>query len=80
MKGLWYQTICLFCIKLSITEQLLFKKNYGSGGGTKISHNSAHTSRMEKRFSVFYPSSDARSDDVSLTQKVKKTNNFSLFW
>jgi len=27
---------------------------------------------MEKQFSVLCPSSDARSDDVSFTQKVKK--------
>ena len=81
MKGLWYEKICLFCIKLSIPKQSFFKKNYGSGGRTKIflkSHTWAHTCRIEKRFSVFCPSSDALSDDISLTQKLKK-NNFPHF-
>ena len=81
MKGLWYQKICLFCIKLSIPEQSYFKKNYGSGGHTIIflkSHNSAHTCRNEKRFSVFCPSSDALSDDISLTQKVKNKTIFPM--
>ena len=56
------------------------KKNYGSGRRTKIflkSHNSAHTCRIEKQFSAFCSSSDALSDDISLTQKVK--TNFPHF-
>ena len=84
MKGLWYQKICLFCIKLSIPEQSFFYEKLwiDPGGRTKIffkSHNSLHTCRIEKRFSVFFPSSDALSDDISLTQKVEK-KQFSLFW
>ena len=43
------------------------------------SHNSAHACRIEKRFSVFCPSSDALSDDISLTQKVKKKKSFPFF-
>ena len=76
MKALWY------ILYKTVTENtrpivFFFKKNYGSGGRTKIflnSHNSAHTCRIEKRFSVFCSSSDALSDDISLTQKVKKKN------
>ena len=59
----------------------IFKKNYGSGGHTIIflkSHNSVHTCRNEKRFSVFCPSSDALSDDISLTQKVKNKTIFPM--
>ena len=80
MKALWY------ILYKTVTENtrpivFFFKKNYGSGGRTKIflnSHNSAHTCRIEKRFSVFCSSSDALSDDISLTQKVKK--KISTFW
>ena len=49
------------------------------GGCTKIFlkyHDSAHTCRIEKQFSVFCASSDALSDEKRLTQKVKKKNNF----
>ena len=81
MKALWY------ILYKTVTENTraivffsFFKKNYGSGGRTKIflnSHNSAHTCRIEKRFSVFCSSSDALSHDMSLTQKVK--TNFPHF-
>lgn len=43
------------------------------------SYNSAHTCRIEKRFSVLCSSSDALSNDTSLTQKMKKRNNFPSF-
>ena len=70
MKGFWYQKNQLILCK-TVTENIraivFFKKNYGSGRRTKIflkSHNSAHTYRIEKRFSAFCSSSDAFSDGV----------------
>ena len=70
MKGFWYQKNQLILCK-TVTENIraivFFKKNYGSGRRTKIflkSHNSAHTCRIEKRFSAFSSSSDAFSDGI----------------
>ena len=85
MEGLWYWKRSAYfvwnCKK--IPEQSFFKKNYGSGGRTKMflkSHNSAHTCRIEKRFSVLCSSSNALSNDTSLTQKIKiKNKNFPSF-
>ena len=56
------------------TRATFFKESFRSGGHiTRL-----HTCRIEKRFSVFCSSSDALSNHVSLTQKVKK--QFSPFW
>ena len=76
MKGLWYQKNLLILYQTVNSRAIVFlRKTMDPGGHTIIflkSHNSAHTCRNEKRFSVFCPSSDALSDDISLTQKVKK--------
>ena len=42
------------------------------------SNNSGFTCRCQKRFSLFYSSSKALSDDTSLTWKVKTA--FNPFW
>ena len=42
------------------------------------SNNSSFTCRCQKRFSLFYSSSKALSDDTSLTWKVKTA--FNPFW
>ena len=50
-------------------------------GCTQISlksHNWGSTCRSQKRFSLFYSSSKALSDDISLTWKLKTA--FSPFW
>ena len=69
MKGLVSQNqLILFTTVKKISEQSFFKKNYGSGGHTKIflkSHNSAQTCRTAKPFLVFCTSSNALKDDIS---------------
>ena len=65
------------------SNRFLRKTMDPGGGHTKMflkSYNSAHTCRIEKRFSVLCSSSDALSNDTSLTQKIKKTKQFSFFW
>ena len=42
------------------------------------SHNSGFTCRSQKRFSLFYSSSKALSDDISLTWNIKTA--FNPFW
>ena len=69
MKGLVSQNqLILFTTVKKISEQSFFKKNYGTVGHTKIfskSHNSAHTSRTAKPFSVFCTTSNALKDNIS---------------
>ena len=68
MKGFVSQNqLILFKTVKQISEQLFFKKNYGSGGHTKIflkSHNSTHTCHTERQLSVFCSSSNAHKDDL----------------
>ena len=73
IKGLCYRKISLFCEKTMKKEKKktkgsFFKEKCGSGGCTQISlisHNSGFTYRSQKRFSLFYSSSKAFSDDIS---------------
>ena len=64
-----------------ISEGSFFKEKYGSGGWNQISlkaYNSGFTCRSQKRFSLFYSSSKALSNDTSLTFKL--WHAFNLFW
>ena len=64
-----------------MSEGSFFKEKYGSGGCNQISlksHNSGCTCRSQKRFSRFYSSSKALSNDISLTLKLKTP--FNPFW
>ena len=58
-----------------------FKEKYGSGGWNQSSlksYNSGGTCRSQKRFSLFYSSSKALSNDISLTLKLQTA--FNPFW
>ena len=64
-----------------ISEGSFFKEKYGSGGCNQISfksHNSGFMCRSQKQFSLFYSSSKALSNDISLTLKLKTA--FNPFW
>lgn len=64
-----------------ISEGSFFKEKYGSGGGNQSSlksYNSGGTCRSQKRFSLFYSSSKALSNDISLTLKLQTA--FNPFW
>ena len=57
-----------------ISEESFFKEKYGSGGWNQISlisYNKGCTCRSQKRFSLFYSSSKALSNDVSLSLNYK---------
>ena len=63
-----------------ILQKTVKRKSMVPGGGNQISlksHNSGFTCRSQKRFSLFYSSSKALSNDVSLTLSLKTA--FNLF-
>ena len=64
-----------------ISEGSFFKEKCGSGRWNRISlksYNSGFTCRSQKRFSLFYSSSKALSNDISLTLKLWTA--FNPFW
>ena len=68
-------------VRRSKTLLLKLPKIVWFGGCTQISfksHNLGFTCRSQKRFSLFYSSSKALSDDISLTWKLKTA--FNPFW
>ena len=57
-----------------ISEGSFFEEKYGSGGFNQISlksNNLGVTCRSQKRFSLFYSSSKALSNDTSFTCGIK---------
>ena len=82
IKGLCHRKISLFSKNSEKNIRgIVFKETYGSSGWNQISlksHNSGFTCRRQKRFSRFYSSSKALSNDISLTVKLKTP--FDPFW
>ena len=75
IKGMCHRKISLICQKLwkKMSGGSFFKEKYGSRGWNQISlksYNSGFTCRIQKRFSLFYSSSKALSNDISLTLKL----------
>ena len=82
IKGLCHRKIRLFCKKTmkKISEVSFLRKSMVPGCNqiSLKSHISGFTCRSQKRFSRFYSSCKALSNDISLTLKLKTP--FNPFW
>ena len=77
IKGMRHRKISLFCQKLwkKYQRDRFLRRSMVPGGWNQISlksYNSGFTCRSQKRFSLFYSSSKALSNNISLT--------FNPFW
>ena len=75
IKGMCQRKISLFCQKLwkKYQRDRFLRRSMVPGGWNQISlrsYNSGFTCRSQKRFPLFYSSSKALSNDISLTLKL----------
>ena len=84
VEGLCYREISLFCKKKTVRKKYhrdRFLRKSTVPGCDQISlesHTSGFTHQSQKRFSMFYSSSEFLSDDISLALKLKTA--FNPFW